>query len=266
MGTNLVNYDEAYAKLAQQQADEEQTGGQFITTKGGVLSFNEEELPGNQMCVIVLDAVRENTYYSEKYDADNVVPPKCYAFGRGNEELAPHESMAKHLDYFEPQAEECSTCPFNEFGSADTGRGKACQQRRRLALIPAGFYSKKPKSRDFDLELFTDAKHFQTADMAFLKIPVTSTKRWSQYVTQLSAQFHRPSFGVITRIWLENDAKHQFHVHFEMIEELPNELTPIIFARNEEAKKAIITPYAPPAQNVTQEKTKTGKIKLKGRA
>lgn len=265
MGTAITNYDEAYATMAQQQADEEQSGGMFITTKGGVLSFNDEELPGNQMCVIVLDAVRENTYYPDKFDADNVVPPKCYAFGRGNEDLAPHESMAKHLDYFEPQAEECSACPLNEFGSADIGRGKACRQRRRLALIPAGFYSKKPKSRDFDLELFDNPKDFQSSDIAFLKIPVTSVKRWSQYVTQLSAQFHRPSFGVITRIWLENDSKTQFKVNFEMIEELPNDIAPIIFARNEEAKKSIITPYQPPQAAAEPEKTKTGKLKLKGR-
>lgn len=262
MGTAVANYDEAYAKLAQQQADEEQSGGMFITTKGGVLSFQDEQMPGNQMCVVILDAVRENTFYTGKYDPEVQTPPKCYAFARGNEEMGPHESMAKHLDYFEPQAEDCSVCPHNEYGSADTGRGKACQNRRRLALIPAGFYSKVAKSKDYHLELFDDPKHYQTADIAFLKIPTTSVKEWSKYVTQLSAQFHRPSFGVITRIYLENDAKTQFKVRFEMVEELSHDLAPAIFARNEEAKKNIITPYAPPAP---QETTKTGKLKLKGR-
>lgn len=264
-GTALTNYDEAYAKMAAEQAGEEQASGMFVTTKGGVLSFGEEELPGNQMCVVILDAVRENTFYREKFNADLVVPPTCYAFGRGNDDMGPHESMQADLSYFEPQSDSCSTCPMNEFGSADTGKGKACANRRRLAVIPAGFYSKKPKTRDYELELFDDPKHFQTAEIAFMKLPATSVKEWSKYVTQLSAQFHRPSFGVITKIWLENDAKTQFKVHFEMIEELPTDLAPIIFARNEEARKGIITPYAPPQKASEPEKTKTGGLKLKGR-
>lgn len=262
MSNDLVNYDEKWAALAEEYAAEEQSGGQFISTKSGVLSFNDEELPGNQMCVIVLDAVRENTYYADAWDPDNVVPPKCYAFGRGNETMAPHESMAKHLDWFEPQHEECAGCPRNEFGSAATGRGKACGNRRRLALIPAGFYAKKPKSRDFELELFDDPKHYREADMAFLKVAPTSTKEWSKYVTQLSAQFRKPYFAFMTRIWLEPDAKSQFRTCFEMIEELPMDLAPAIEMRVDEARKTIVQPYAPPLE---KPKPAAGGLKLRGR-
>ncbi len=247
MGQEIVNYDEVWAKASQVAAAQEpQTGGTSLSTRGGILSFGEEELPGNQACVIILDAVRENTYYAEKFDSDNPAAPTCYAFGRGSEEMAPHHTMQADPEYFVPQHDACDGCPMNEWGSADQGRGKACQNRRRLALIPAGFYTPKKGSRDFDLEMFNDPAHFQTVDIAFIKLPVMSVKEWAKYVTNLSASVRRPPHGVITRLFLEPDPKSQYRVHFEMIEELPNELAAAIMARHEEATKAVIQGYTAP--------------------
>lgn len=249
MGQEIVNYNEQWAKQAEQYAAEEQlTGGTFLSTRGGTLSFGEEVMPGNQVCVIILDAVKENTLYAGDYDPDAAQAPVCYAFGRGAEEMAPHPSMQNDPDYFQPQSDVCATCPHNEWGSADKGRGKACQNRRRLALIPAGFYMPKRGSRDFDLELFDDPKHFQTADIAFIKLPVMSVKTWAKYVNQLSASIRRPPHGVITRLYLEPDPKSQFRVNFEMIEEVPDSLAAIIMARHEEATSAVIQGYQPPGE------------------
>ena len=246
MGTEIANFDEAYARDAQRYAAEEpQGGGSFISTKSGVLSFNDEELPGNQLCAVILDFVAESTYYGAKWEEGVKSPPICYAFGRPGEELAPHESMQNFPEVFEPQHETCDGCKWNEWGSADTGRGKACQNRRRLAVIPAGMYSAKKGSRDFELDLFDDPKHFQEADLAFLKLPTTSVSVWAAYVAQLSAAHRRPPYGVVTRIYLEPHKNHQFHVKFEMLELLPNNLAATVFARHEAASRSIITPYRP---------------------
>jgi hypothetical protein len=247
MGQELVNYSEEWAKQAETYAEQEQLrGGTFLSTRGGILSFGEEEMPGNQACVIILDAVKENTFYSDTFDPDTPSAPVCYAFGRGVDEMAPHESMQEAPEYFQPQSETCDTCPHNEWGSADKGRGKACQNRRRLAIIPAGFYVPKRGSKDMDLELVDDPKHFQTCDIAFLKLPVMSVKDWAKYVTQLSASIHRPPYGVITRIFVEPDPKSQYRVRFELIEEVPDTLAAIVMARHEEAAKSIIQGYMPP--------------------
>lgn len=246
----LTNYDKAYADMARQYAEDNQvTGGAFVSTKGGVLSFNDEELPGNQMAVVVLDAVKENTYYAEKYSADTPTAPTCYAFGRGAEAMAPHISMADHLDYFVPQSNDCASCRHNVFGSAEQGRGKACQNRRRLAMIAAGYYEPKRGSRDFDLQLFTDPKHYETAEIIMLKLSVGSVKNWSKYVGQISAAHHLPPFGVITRVSIEPDPKYQYVTHFEMLEPLPEDMAALLFARNDEAVRSIITPYSPPDPN-----------------
>lgn len=251
MGQEIVNYDEQWAAAAKVAAAEEPAAaGTFLSTKGGILKCGEDELPGNQACVIILDAVRENTLYEGKFDQDNVVPPKCYAFGRTEEEMGPHESMQVDLDYFVPQAEGCKLCPHNVWGSAEKGRGKACQNRRRLMLIPAGLYIPKPKSKDLDLEIFTDPGHFQNEPLLQLKLSPTSVKNWAQYVAQLAASVNRPPHGVITKISLEPHPEYQYMIHFEMVEQVPNELASIIMARHAIASNLPFTGYQPPREVV----------------
>lgn len=245
----LVQWDEKMAEMAEEYAGTEHVGGDFLSTKGGVLSFQDEPLPGNQMVVIILDAVRERTFYAQKYDAsaEHNAPPVCYAFGRTDEEMAPHPSMQVDLDYFQPQNDVCSSCPNNEWGSSDTGRGKACSERRRMALLPAGYYQPKKGSRDFELQLFDDPNHYANADIAYLKLNVMSVKDYARYVTNLASSLRRPPMGVITRVYLEPDPKSQFKVKFEMLEELPVELFETIMARHEEAKNNIVFGYSPPS-------------------
>lgn len=248
-GTAVTQWDERMAKLGAEYADTEQIGGDFLSTKGGVLSFQGEPLPGNQMVVVILDVVRERTFYTQKYDAaaENNLPPVCYAFGRTDDEMAPHVSMQAGPNYFVPQNDECATCPNNEWGSSDTGRGKACSERRRIAMLPAGYYAPKRGSRDFDLHLFDDPAHYESADSAFLKLNVMSVKDWARYVTHLSSSHNRPPFGVISRVYLEPDPKSQFRVKFEMLELLPPELFETIYARHQEAQSSIVFGYPPPS-------------------
>lgn len=248
--TAVTPWDEQMAALGAQYADTEQTGGSFLSTKGGVLSFQDEPLPGNQMAVIILDVVRERTFYTQKYDAaaEHNLPPVCYAFGRTDEEMAPHVSMQQGMHYFVPQHEDCAGCPNNEWGSSDTGRGKACAERRRIAMLPAGYYQPKRGSRDLDLHLFNEPEHYESADIAFLRLNVMSVKDWARYVTHLSSAHSRPPFGVVTRVYLEPDPKSQFRVKFEVLELLPAELFETIYARHEEAKNSIVFGYPPPSE------------------
>lgn len=231
------------------------SGAQFISTKGGEFHLGEEDL-GEQMCVIICDAIFENTYYEGRYNAKELSPPRCYAFGREPENMVPGlvEVDGKERDlflemdpeeaWFEPQNETCDGCPHLEWGSSDTGRGKACQERRRLAVIPAGIYIWDKKEKDWVLELFDDPDDLASVDMAYLKVPVTSTKHWARYVKQLSAM-GRPPFGAITRIFIEK-TDNQFDIMFELVEEVPNALATTIRDRWQEAMSSIVTPYRVP--------------------
>lgn len=249
-GTNIVNYKEKLKEQAQKGVQQEQvSGGTMLSTRGGILTYGDETLPGNQACVIILDSVKENTFYDSKFDPENPSAPICYAFGRGpagEDDMGPHESMQADLNYFKPQSDTCATCPHNEWGSADKGKGKACQNRRRLALIPAGFYEQKRGTRDLTLEMFTAPNDFKTAEIAHIKLPVTSVKNYGDYLGQLLQTVQLPAHGVFTRMYVEPDAKAQYKVCFEFLEEVPEDLLEVIMARHEEALNAPFKGYMPP--------------------
>lgn len=241
-GTDIVNYDEAFAKAAEAQSVQDRGGeGTFLKTRGGILALGEEQLPGNQVAAVIIDSVLENAYYPTKFDPNNKAPPVCYSFTRGDPcDMMPHiESMEKGIEYFMPQhltgdgnVMGCKGCPMAEWGSSDTGRGKACKNQYRLALLNAGFYQQAPNRRDWELSVIDDPNHYAASDAVYLKLPVTSGAIFERYRKMLRVQHARPSFGALTRIYLTPDAKNQFTVNFELIELLPNELAASIIARN----------------------------------
>lgn len=262
MSNDLVNISEQMARDAEAYKQQEKIGeGRAITTRNGIFRIGSGddalEVPGNQLCAVVLDAVWANVYYDARFDPDNALPPKCYAYGRNEAEMYPHlESMSADKSYFMPQHTRngpngfeilgCTGCPMAEWGTADTGKGKACSNRRKLALLPAGQFTRE--GREWVLDLYDDPRHFQNADIYTLSLPVTSVRGWSKYVQWLSANHNRPPYGAVTRIWIEPDTKHQFHVEFEFVELLDNALLPVIYPRHTDvvSNGLLVEGYQPP--------------------
>ncbi len=237
-GKELINYDEIMAKAAQEGAAREANsgGGAFVSIKGGILAFQDAAMPNNEMAVVVLDFIHENIHYPGKYGDGEPSGPDCFAFARQESDLAPHQAV---LDAGTQQSESCSGCPLNEWGSAETGKGKGCRNTRRLALIPAGSFSK-----DGRFEWPDDPDHFASAELAYFKLPVTSVKGWAGYVKQLAATHNRPTHGFVTKIKVVPDQKTMFRVLFEAVEKVPNELMEAVVARHEQAKAVIEFPYS----------------------
>lgn len=243
----LTKWDERMAALAKQSVAQEKgvIGGATIQTANGVLKFQGAEIPGNKMDVIVLDGILANLFYEDGFDSDKPVPPVCFAYGRGadDEEMAPHEDSAK------PQAKTCAECKHNEWGSADRGRGrgKACGNKRRLALITKSSLENPAK-----------------ADIAYIHVPVTSVKAWAGYVRSLNDTLGKPPLAVITRIALEKDSKTQFKMTFELVEEIEasGDTFAALWQKHETAQKEITWPYVqiaeaePPTKKGPARKTK----------
>jgi hypothetical protein len=210
--------------------------------RGGVFRHGEDEY-GSELCVIIVEALRENTYYPKRFTQGEKNVPVCYAYGHAEGDMAPHESMASS-PYFQPQAEACSGCPKNVWGSADKGEGKACQNRRRLAMLPAGVFGEDESGRVLDL--FDTPEHYERADMTQIRLPVTSVKFWKEYLKHLDTKVGRPPWGVITRVFLKPDANDQFHVQFELIDVVPDELYDVLEARAQQAAPQMVQVYQAP--------------------
>lgn len=233
----VANWDEQLAKQAETAAAMEANaggGGQFFSVRAGVLSYGGEPIAGNQMAVVVLDAILEHVFYAGQFDVDNPVPPTCYAFGRDlDTDMAPHPDVVAHDQAVN---ETCDGCPNGEFGSAPTGRGRACRWTRRLALIPAGSLL----NGKFVPE--TDEDHFAKAAVGYLKVPVTSVKFYAGMVKQVAGVLRRPPHAIFTKITVAPDPKTQLRVSFEPLGPVPTELIPILMKRHQE--QAPLTGFA----------------------
>ncbi len=251
----MAKWDQQLADLAKGAADQEAGvgGGQFFSTQNGVLKFNDSPLPGSQMGVIILDSVIENVIYEGKYDADNRTAPLCYAFGRSDDVMRPHK------DVVTPQAESCGVCPNNEWGSAEFGAGKACRNRRRLAILSAGVF----KRDEFVPE--ENPKEFETSEVRYLALPPTALRGYAAYVKKLAGALKRPPFAVFTRIVVQPDPKTQISYSFEALGEVPGELIGILMERNKAEQDAIEFPYAKLESTPSKGKRKAGKKKAPAR-
>src|SRR5271170_6510523 len=91
--TAIVNYEAELAEQAQIAAGMEAStaSGQFFGLRAGVLTYNDAPLPNNEMAVVILDGVLENVFYEGAYDPDTPQSPMCFAFGRDEATMAPHE-------------------------------------------------------------------------------------------------------------------------------------------------------------------------------
>lgn len=235
-GTALTVWEQRMQQAAEKQAKQEKPMGGFqsISTQGGVLSVDGNEV-GDTMNLVVLCAAYENAFYGgEAFDPDNPKPPVCYAFG-DLESDDPEDTMAPAADLPGRVADKCSECENNVMGSAPQGRGKACKNIRRLAVVTE--------------DAIKDADTMSEAEIRMLKVPVTSVRNWSTYVRGvLTDELSRPYWSVVTELTIRRDKKTQFKLNFAHAENVDfNDKLWKAFEDQQKKVKALITaPYPVP--------------------
>lgn len=248
--TQLNTWDAALAKSAQVAAAAEQKTGarNFASMGGGKFSMLGSDVPGGEAPVVVLDQIHTNLYYAGAYDSNNPVPPDCFAFARADESgnivgvdtWDGSADLKPHKDSTNRQHDDCASCPHNQWNSSPTGRGKACQNARRVAMIPAGAII------NGKAELVEDADKLASAPLVYLKIPTMSRSALSGWVKQLADGLSMPTwgvFGVVKRVPSAN----QFNIEWDTIKKIPSALLETIYKRVQEAQDDICHPFAPPS-------------------
>lgn len=197
--TQVNTWKEELAKEASAaQAALPAASGDWLSVRQGRMKFKGADVPGNKAEFIILDFIRENQFYEGRFDPDNAATPCCYAFGNDEKTMAPHEKSTK------PQHTDCATCPNNQWGTSETGKGRACKNVLRLALIAAT----------------DDPKAIADEEVVWMKVSVTSVKNFSAYANQLASALSIPPFAAITEIASAPDAKTQQVVTFKLAEEI----------------------------------------------
>lgn len=213
------------AAEAKDAAAEERPAISKLSTAGGMLRYEGNVVPGNQMEVVILAAVYRNVWYSGRYDPNNIQNPNCFALAEDDDGMAPHANVK------EPVHASCEGCPKVEWKSdPNTGKGKACKESRRLVLIPAG--------------ALVDVDSVKKAEMALLDLPVTSQKNYGQFVNIAASSTGLPPYAVVANISVVPDAKTQFKVNIQPIRVAGGkEIIMALKARKEDALRIGLTPY-----------------------
>lgn len=230
-GTGVVDYMEQLKAMTIATQEAEKPSSNWVSFKGGILTINGMTMKDNKAPVVVVKSVFENQLYKDRYDPNNIQPPICYAFADVEDDLKPHP------DAVAPQAESCATCSKNQWGSdPGGGKGKACKNVRRLALMSAA-----------------DLPHAEKAEVVLAKLPVTSVKNWSSYASQVANVLKLPPIAVITEISVEPDPKTQFQVNFNLLDKVTdNEVIGKLLGRARDVVPLIFAPYEKPVEKVEQ--------------
>ena len=156
-----------------------------VSLNGKIFKFKdgEEEYKVKDECfVIILGAQPESglakTYYKMGYNPDSTEPPTCSS----SDGIRPDSWVT------EKQADICSQCHNNQWGSAKSmsgGKAKACRESKRLIVV--------------------DAKKGMESTAYILNVTVKGLKALTNYGKQL-IKLGVPMSAVITRLTFEEES------------------------------------------------------------
>jgi hypothetical protein len=232
--------EQQLAEYATEASAKERPSVSSISLRGGIMTYEGDAYPDNELTCIVVNHCFENRWYKGTFDPDNIDSPQCFAISMNKEDLVPHPNA-------DAQAEVCNKCSKNEWGSdpRPNSRGKACKEIRRLALIP------------YVPEL--SPENVGDTEVAILKLPVTSVKNWSNYVNKVGASMKRPPWSVITKIKVVPDQKTQFKVTFDCPGAVDTALLTGLNNKREAVLPLLTAPYDPPTEGSAEEAAESDK-------
>jgi len=203
-----VNYDEELRKEAEGIAKTiGSVTGRNISTRNKTFTLPDGRAHKGSMKVVILDYVNKNLMYDRAYREGERIPPICFAISKDLSIMAPSANAP------DPQSEQCTGCPMNEFGSS--GPGKACKNTVVLALAAPDGKSK---------------------EVMLLSVSPTGLANWNKYVAGVKAKFNSVPVKVVTEVTFD-DAVEYPKLQFEV--SAPNEDLQYHWGLREEARQML---------------------------
>ena len=199
-----------------------------ISLRAGMVSIDGEAVKGNKLEGVVVAASFVNTLYSKPFDPDTPASPDCFAISKDGEAMMPDPSIDN------PQSASCATCAFAQWGSdvkdGKPSKGKRCKESRRLVFLP--------KSA---LDSVEDVKN---AELAQVKLPVTSVRAWGGFVNTLAVTLQLPYYAVVSELTTKPDLKTQFKVVITPVARIEDTgILRAILTKREEAMRIAMLPF-----------------------
>ena len=188
------------------------SGNRITVTQSKTFKFPNGLESSDPFEAVVIDFAAANYYYADAYDRNNVTPPVCFALGLEPAGLSPADSSP------EKQAGACAACWANQFGSS--GKGKACQNTRLLAVIPTDADSETP--------------------IWLIKVSPTAIRAFDAHVGAVGRSYNMPVRAVITEFSFDPNSEWA-SLRFRTIGPAPKELVMLAHGMKDEAQKLLLT-------------------------
>lgn len=213
--TQIVSIEEQVKQqlaLQQEKMAAMQTGPNLISFKGGQLIVDNVPIPGGEAEVFVLAQQAERAYYAGEYDPSKPQVPACYSF----------DLEAPHPEAADPQNMTCEGCPQNEWGSALRGKGKACRESARVAIVPA-------------------TAPLETSPMYQCSFPITSMGSVKEFLGRC-AQSGKLAGEFKTRLKVVPDPKSFFKASLTPLQTVEQPMR-VLIERMAQARDMLLSPY-----------------------
>ena len=233
MSNELISLEEQVKQqLALQQTKMAalQTGPNLISFKGGQLIVDGTPIAGGEAEVYVLAQQAERAYYEGEYDSSKPQVPACYSF----------DLETPHPDSSSPQNPTCLGCAQNEWGSASRGKGKACRESARVAVVPA-------------------TAPLETAPMYQCSFPITSVGSVKEFMGRC-AQSGKLSGEFKARLKVVPDPKSFFKASLTPLQTVEHPMR-VLLDRMQQARDVLMSPY--PVLNAAEPEPEAPKGKKK---
>jgi hypothetical protein len=214
MSNELVSIEEQIKQqlaLQQEKMSALSSKANLISFKGGQLIVDGMPVPGGEADVHVLATQGERSFYKGAFDPSVVQVPVCYSF----------DGTYPHPEATEPQADMCTLCPNNEWGSK--GRGKACRESARVALVPA-------------------SAPLASAPLYQASFPITSMGSVKDFFARC-ANSGKLSGQFVAKLRVVPDAKSFFKASLTPMQLAENQDLSTLMERTNQARQMLLTPY-----------------------
>ena len=209
-GTSVVNIEAELKKQAAGIKDRIQApSGDMVR----ITQDKKFKLPSGQegpgpLHLVILDFICLNQFFDRPYKEGDMTPPACIAISDNPRNMQPDAVSP------DKQAEDCSSCPNNEFGSK--GAGKACSNQRLLAVVEDNDDPKSP--------------------IYLLRVSPTGIKAFDGYVSTIQSQFDSMPVSVVTEVYFDPNSKYP---SLRFGNPVPNKNLAVHFDRMAEAGKRL---------------------------
>ncbi len=235
----MEDWEMELAEKAKNEQATETLGVPRITHKSGLLKIDGEEVDGNKLRLIVVTYGLMKTYYAEAYDdSAQGQTPDCYAFAPA--EPGAEEKMIPHPAAPDKQSEACAGCPHNAFGTAKLGRGKRCQDKRRVLCM---------------VEV-KDKKSIIAAQVRQFEIPPGSLRNWSTYLKGLKEISPSGNVRTVVTELATKPAERAYQLTFTPVSTLAKEQALAVIEKARQCEGDLVAPFPTIKHDETTAKTK----------